>query len=101
MHPPHYPALSPSTPLFRSAGGARRRVPARDAAARGVRPRPDGDRGRTPRGAAAQDRKSTSLNSSHLGTAYAVFCLDKKTMANTGKGILEGTLQDGTTAVCA
>src|SRR5205814_3429101 len=27
---------------------------------------------------AAQDRKSTRLNSSHLGISYAVFCLKKK-----------------------
>src|SRR5471030_3405977 len=27
------------------------------------------------------DRKSTRLNSSHLGTSYAVFCLKKKTHA--------------------
>src|SRR5947199_5787073 len=26
------------------------------------------------------DRKSTRLNSSHLGTSYAVFCLKKKTV---------------------
>src|SRR5262245_49145840 len=30
------------------------------------------------RGAAARDRKSTRLNSSHLGISYAVFCLKKK-----------------------
>src|SRR5262245_63002804 len=30
-------------------------------------------------GNAAQDRKSTRLNSSHLGISYAVFCLKKKT----------------------
>src|SRR5258705_7916663 len=29
--------------------------------------------------AVAQDRKSTRLNSSHLGISYAVFCLKKKT----------------------
>src|SRR5256885_12111970 len=29
--------------------------------------------------AAAQDRKSTRLNSSHLVISYAVFCLKKKT----------------------
>src|SRR5262245_62550449 len=29
--------------------------------------------------AAGQDRKSTRLNSSHLGISYAVFCLKKKT----------------------
>src|SRR5947199_10708487 len=28
---------------------------------------------------APQDRKSTRLNSSHLGISYAVFCLKKKT----------------------
>src|SRR5262245_64644934 len=28
--------------------------------------------------AAVQDRKSTRLNSSHLGSSYAVFCLKKK-----------------------
>src|SRR5258705_5896169 len=27
----------------------------------------------------SQDRKSTRLNSSHLGISYAVFCLTKKT----------------------
>src|SRR5262245_63118280 len=34
----------------------------------------------------ARDRKSTRLNSSHLGISYAVFCLKKKTtkqMKNT------------------
>src|SRR5471030_3485654 len=33
--------------------------------------------------AAAADRKSTRLNSSHLGMSYAVFCLKKKRHANT------------------
>src|SRR5262245_65204714 len=28
------------------------------------------------------DRKSTRLNSSHLGISYAVFCLKKKTIQN-------------------
>src|SRR5947199_6343849 len=31
-----------------------------------------------PRGAADRDRKSTRLNSSHLGISYADFCLKKK-----------------------
>src|SRR5437899_10204783 len=37
-------------------------------------------RGRHARGAAdaRRDRKSTRLNSSHLGISYAVFCLKKK-----------------------
>src|SRR5205814_8226284 len=43
-----------------------RQYPARD----GVR--------RPLRGAAPLDRKSTRLNSSHLGISYAVFCLKKK-----------------------
>src|SRR5262245_62833435 len=32
---------------------------------------------------ARQDRKSTRLNSSHLGISYAVFCLKKKTNTPT------------------
>src|SRR5262245_62244933 len=46
---------------------------------------PIGDAGPMPRGAlhgepraAPSDRKSTRLNSSHLGISYAVFCLKKK-----------------------
>src|SRR5262245_62533730 len=38
-----------------------------------------------------QDRKSTRLNSSHLGISYAVFCLKKKTKQQQGnqrRGIL-------------
>src|SRR5438045_5454528 len=31
-------------------------------------------------GPQAEDRKSTRLNSSHLGISYAVFCLKKKTI---------------------
>src|SRR5690606_41763970 len=46
------------------------RRPARVAADRHVRPRA----GR----AAAEDRKSTRLNSSHVKISYAVFCLKKK-----------------------
>src|SRR5438045_4341182 len=30
------------------------------------------------------DRKSTRLNSSHLGISYAVFCLKKKTLSTDG-----------------
>src|SRR5262245_65814305 len=40
-----------------------------------------GDRTRLrpgPGGACGEDRKSTRLNSSHLGISYAVFCLKKK-----------------------
>src|SRR5215831_4407988 len=33
-----------------------------------------------------QDRKSTRLNSSHLGISYAVFCLKKKNNARVRRG---------------
>src|SRR2546429_6615598 len=70
------------------------------------------------------DRKSTRLNSSHGHTSYADFCLKEKygiksaiqgsnvpnpdeavpsfvsgAMAKAGKGLLEGTLQSGASAV--
>src|SRR5207249_10474221 len=51
--------------------GARPR-PARAAAGAGRPLRPAGDAAR------AADRKSTRLNSSHVSTSYAVFCLKKK-----------------------
>src|SRR5262245_65318009 len=35
---------------------------------------------------ATTDRKSTRLNSSHLGISYAVFCLKKKTSAGASRG---------------
>src|SRR5256886_7919672 len=49
------------------------------------------------RGAAAEDRKSTRLNSSHSQISYAVFCLKKKTENNNryiqrGSAIAEGIL---------
>src|SRR5436853_3680525 len=34
-----------------------------------------------------RDRKSTRLNSSHLGISYAVFCLKKKTKNNKCKSL--------------
>src|SRR5262245_63993960 len=33
------------------------------------------------------DRKSTRLNSSHLGISYAVFCLKKKKYARVGQDV--------------
>src|SRR5437899_10604214 len=33
-------------------------------------------------GGGSRDRKSTRLNSSHLGISYAVFCLKKKKLRN-------------------
>src|SRR5262247_4726043 len=65
--------LFPYTTLFRS--------PAATRAGRQGR-HPDRDRRRE------RDRKSTRLNSSHLGISYAVFCLKKKkTITPTGRQI--------------
>src|SRR2546426_6276738 len=70
--------LFPYTTLFRSLprpaegrGGERRRAGEGQAPRRVRQPAPS-----LPR--AAQDRKSTRLNSSHLVISYAVFCLKKK-----------------------
>src|ERR1039458_6023439 len=57
--------LFPYTTLFRSPQGLERPVP-------GVR------QGIGNRCGKFRDRKSTRLNSSHLGISYAVFCLKKK-----------------------
>src|SRR5471030_3458055 len=56
--------LFPYTTLFRSRGLQHRR-PSHAAVPH-------------PAGQARPDRKSTRLNSSHLGISYAVFCLKKK-----------------------
>src|SRR5438045_7289481 len=79
LPPPRSP-LFPYTTLFRSAAPAAR-VQRLESAAR---PRA-GDRIKRRRsltGAFTRsrwlDRKSTRLNSSHLGISYAVFCLKKK-----------------------
>src|SRR5258705_2768511 len=68
--------LFPYTTLFRSA--RRGTAPLGPAASTRSRPGPRADRlgGAHRRG--GQDRKSTRLNSSHLGISYAVFCLKKK-----------------------
>src|SRR5262245_64154051 len=49
---------------------------ARQPPCRGVAARAEEDRARRP--VLRRDRKSTRLNSSHLGISYAVFCLKKK-----------------------
>src|SRR5205814_7932636 len=63
--PPRY-TLFPYTTLFRS--------PPDPITRRDGRPSPSRSSARPGR-----DRKSTRLNSSHLGISYAVFCLKKKT----------------------
>src|SRR5262245_63061747 len=66
--------LFPYTTLFRSVRPA---APPRSRAAHSAGSRL-GSRGSCAGGPAAADRKSTRLNSSHLGISYAVFCLKKK-----------------------
>src|SRR5947199_2430261 len=72
--------LFPYTTLFRSA-----RPSATSTASPGARPcrpgdrtAPQDDRTAPTRDRIPEDRKSTRLNSSHLGISYAVFCLKKK-----------------------
>src|SRR5256885_13123998 len=72
--------LFPYTTLFRSfPPRVRRRALGQLRAAPRRARRPDrGARSRDDEEAAARDRKSTRLNSSHLVISYAVFCLKKK-----------------------
>src|SRR5258705_9718436 len=62
--PRHHQGRRPALAV-RNDGDQRNRAQGRDA---------DGNRGNQREG----DRKSTRLNSSHLGISYAVFCLKKK-----------------------
>src|SRR5205814_3806953 len=88
LHPPPTSTLFPYTTLFRSqnpvsagrrpradcfelGGGGGRREEREDTAAEFFRLEAQG-------GGVQGDRKSTRLNSSHLGISYAVFCLKKK-----------------------
>src|SRR5215813_14866747 len=69
--------LFPYTTLFRPRAGGSRRLYAGKAAAE--------DRARLVRDRhlLGRDRKSTRLNSSHVRTSYAVFCLKKKKKKRT------------------
>src|ERR1035441_10894737 len=59
----------------RREGGGRHALTSNDP---GLAPALDGMVEPTARGDPQSDRKSTRLNSSHLGISYAVFCLKKK-----------------------
>src|SRR5205814_9968198 len=74
LPPPPWSTLFPYTTLFRSLGAVTHysRSPS-VACAWGATPGST-----TLSSSAARDRKSTRLNSSHLGISYAVFCLKKK-----------------------
>src|SRR5690606_41627680 len=92
-HRPRNSPLFPYTPLFRSLPDRHRADPGH-----GAPPAPpDGPRDVGIAGASARDpdraaqasyfftrdRKSTRLNSSHVKSSYAVFCLKKKTTHGT------------------
>src|SRR5437899_7710072 len=76
--------LFPYTTLFRShvpERSSRRRSESREAVAATREDHGSGDtqtRDRDAPEGLRRDRKSTRLNSSHLGISYAVFCLKKK-----------------------
>src|SRR5437899_5419500 len=86
MRRPPRSTLFPYTTLFRSDGGltvTRDDVRAVGHEAAGFDELPDTvHRGEPTLPGEVEDRKSTRLNSSHLGISYAVFCLKKKTRRN-------------------
>src|SRR5438045_4946411 len=69
LHPPPISTLFPYTTLFRSHCFS---IAANTASTEAVSSTSQGMTNDEP------DRKSTRLNSSHLGISYAVFCLKKK-----------------------
>src|SRR5204863_9652893 len=92
LRPPPASPLFPYTPLFRSHVGSpffSRRQRTRNTRAIGIcscsirelafggKRRARGNVAASPRGDVS-DRKSTRLNSSHVESSYAVFCLKKK-----------------------
>src|SRR5258705_3418751 len=79
--------LFPYTTLFRSAFiPPKPKEFVRMCSTRSFRPVPG-------RRNAWRDRKSTRLNSSHLGISYAVFCLKKKKKKNQRKIVHKDCLQ--------
>src|SRR5258705_4849892 len=79
--------LFPYTTLFRSLLDPADRLAAGDGDPEDRRPRGlggGGGCGRCGRAGSGRDRKSTRLNSSHLGISYAVFCLEKKKRDGAG-----------------
>src|SRR5690606_41735064 len=91
MRRPPLSTLFPYTTLFRSSRPCHRRG-CRPPAVRGwgggcaVRRQPPRQRRDVRRGASWRlDRKSTRLNSSHVKSSYAVFCLKKKKQLQSTK----------------
>src|SRR5436853_2131717 len=91
IRPPPRSTLFPYTTLFRSAKG----IGTESSEVRRIfSPRV----GREPR-SVVQDRKSTRLNSSHLGISYAVFCLKKKITAQRRDRVVGAVSGDRAAAV--
>src|SRR5258705_2402825 len=92
--------LFPYTTLFRSIAGPDRLE--RHLLEAPVRRLPY----RAPAGERGTDRKSTRLNSSHLGISYAVFCLKKKKLGavcsscRSGIGLASTDLESALTYSC-
>src|SRR5438045_4719552 len=82
--------LFPYTTLFRSEADHRAREAAVSAGVRGPDLRGPGGVREPDATVDRGDRKSTRLNSSHLGISYAVFCLKKKIQ---GRGTHDENLQ--------
>src|SRR5262245_64687233 len=79
------PRATASIPVPRSPNAGRRRD---HQLSGGRKSAPDSPDRRCPAAASScLDRKSTRLNSSHLGISYAVFCLKKKKELN---GLIDG-----------
>src|SRR5205814_5897869 len=76
-HPPSFPTRRSSDLPRRFGRGHGRAGTARRAILRAAQTKPACAQVR-PRQRDGRDRKSTRLNSSHLGISYAVFCLKKK-----------------------
>src|SRR5262245_64496289 len=89
LRPPPRSTLFPYTTLFRSRGtGSPVEINFTPSAHCGC-------------AAAMGDRKSTRLNSSHLGISYAVFCLKKKKNTNNQKNKHKYYEQKHTTHTCS
>src|SRR5437899_7745151 len=88
IRPPPRSTLFPYTTLFRSPA---RTATSHNRAAPTGNSKPSAGRARR-----ARDRKSTRLNSSHLGISYAVFCLKKKKTHNNNRNMQQEPLQPTT-----
>src|SRR5258705_9132575 len=84
--------LFPYTTLFRSSPRTRRELQ--------IRPAAEYSRRSAMRHQKRPDRKSTRLNSSHLGISYAVFCLKKKKNNNSNATNVHDTDNDDGPCTC-